>query len=169
LGQYLGRLQDWLCLSAARHQSNAISIKLSKRSHLHPPSGRSHEPADCLSVSPSSSQVSGLAGNDMATSTFVVPLTTTFTPPPSCLASTYSVAPYGRDSITVEYDNYAAVRGMDPICYPGNFYLIRTTDSAGESAAQYYSPGFCPASYITATIGSGLSGATDTTVTCCPS
>jgi hypothetical protein len=92
---------------------------------------------------------------------YVFPLTKTFTPPSSCLASTYTE---GIDFIT---NPAAAIRGLDPSCYPQNFYEIATGPNE-TPVAPYYSPGFCPAGYATVRQTNNTDVA-DTTATCCPS
>jgi hypothetical protein len=100
-------------------------------------------------------------------STRTIPLTTIFTPGPSCLASTFTVGSGARDSVTQAYGNPAVIRGVDPVCYPNHFYAIDTFVT-GATVAPFYSPGVCPSGYSTATTRAPA-GATVTTVTCCPS
>lgn len=104
-------------------------------------------------------------GSIMATKT--VSLTTTFTPASSCFASTFTVGPKYRDTLTRGYGNNAIVRGVDPVCYPNNFYGIDSIVS-GTTVAPFYSPGICPSGWTTATT-TVPAGATVTTATCCPS
>jgi hypothetical protein len=107
------------------------------------------------------------AANDTSSTTgqlYVAALTTSFTPPASCLASSFTMAPEGSD-FTNTGDWKAVIRGIDPSCYPQNFYGIHGDES---TLVPYFSPGFCPAGYVTISQNTNT-GATDTTATCCPS
>lgn len=103
----------------------------------------------------------------------VLNLTTTFTPPSSCLAPTYTLAPLGNDIAisNAANDTYVVTRGFQPACYPADFLSLggkEVVDSLNTTlTAAYYSPGVCPAGYITNTI-TVEEGAT-TFATCCPS
>ena len=89
-------------------------------------------------------------------------LTTTFTPPTTCLLPTYTLAPGGQDSIN--YSHYSLFgsslltvfeRGIVTECYPPGFWLATTTPLTNGSGtftlAATYSPGLnCPVGYYTA-------------------
>jgi hypothetical protein len=86
------------------------------------------------------------------------PLTTTFTPPSSCISSMSDVfyqilAPSAFDGLL--YGPLGAV------CFPSGYQDIRRV---------YYSPGlFCPVGYETACISfDSMDIVTETVVTCCP-
>ncbi|QIX00698.1 hypothetical protein AMS68_006215 [Peltaster fructicola] len=93
-----------------------------------------------------------------ATATYTYPyaLTTTFSPPSSCFAPTYTLRPAGYD---VEYAAHSEIhRGLDPACYPSNNYLTAN--------ALWFSPGICPEGYSTVQAAVSAGG---TLATCCPS
>jgi len=90
----------------------------------------------------------------MSTGTPAPPLTTTFTPPSSCLSLTfYDGPPYNEDRL-----------GPSPSateCFPSNWKSDSTF---------FFSPGLCPYGYLTATTSLNLFATlTETVVDCCPS
>ncbi|GIZ46002.1 hypothetical protein CKM354_000914500 [Cercospora kikuchii] len=122
-------------------------------------------------------------------------LTTTFTPPASCFAPTYTVSPRGNDTV-VAYG--AARRGYSPECFPigfgdiakverwqganqlivqeiqfGNLASTVNKRQEGDSSRRtierpqsWYSPGVCPSGYVAA--AATYDGQTYFN-TCCPS
>lgn len=99
-------------------------------------------------------------------------LTTTFTPPASCLQPTFLLSPDGSDSAsfeTVKF-NYANIyRGVYEQCYPPDYYLrtpFITTDGETDGVMRhYFSPGICPSGWLGA--GTNVQESTSTIV-CCP-
>ncbi|KAI9712297.1 MAG: hypothetical protein M1820_001510 [Bogoriella megaspora] len=88
-------------------------------------------------------------------------LTTTFTPPATCLQPTYTLSPIGKDS--TRYSQYSLFgtssitvfeRGIVTECYPPGPALATSLSTDGidvYTAALTYSPGLmCPAGYYTA-------------------
>lgn len=96
-------------------------------------------------------------------------LTTVFTPPSSCLGSTFTLSPSGSDI----YASGTVTRGLAPECFPSYFRSVyeqgTIPGSPGSNSTTYesfYSPGICPSGYTTETAqitSSMLLG------TCCPS
>ena len=86
-------------------------------------------------------------------------LTTTFTPPASCLDA-FSTTALSTTLVSSTTDEFLLAGPLTtPGCMPYNFQF---------SSTNYYSPGICPVGYVSA-CGSTLSGAvTETVVTCCP-
>jgi hypothetical protein len=81
-------------------------------------------------------------------------LTTTFTPAPSCIASFSDLFILQGGAYTVQGPVSANS------CLPPNY-----VDTHGA----YYSPGLCPAGYISAAQSLNVIGSlTETAVTCCP-
>jgi hypothetical protein len=82
------------------------------------------------------------------------PLTTIFTPPPSCISSMSDVFLQILASSAFDGLLYGP---LSAVCFPSDYQDIRSV---------YYSPGlFCPVGYETACISFD---STDTVVTCCP-
>ncbi|KAF9894069.1 hypothetical protein FE257_009042 [Aspergillus nanangensis] len=95
------------------------------------------------------------------------PLTSTFTPPGSCLTDIYRYAvptlqcKSGTTTNTCHYKHLGPISATD--CYPSGF-------TANPTATYYYSPGVCPSGYSIACSNVVSIGATsETRATCCPS
>ena len=112
-------------------------------------------------------------------------LTTTFTPPGTCLLPTFTLAPIGNDSVspfaatTSGLDTIGAStsisRGVASECYPPEFAFATPNRVTSESTTYYlastFSPGIiCPSGYYTAdqTVNEQDSN-TAYGATCCPS
>lgn len=120
-----------------------------------------------------------------------------FTPPASCLDSTYRQSPYGYDTIdkytdsstirvtgsqgqvtyTTTYTLNFVVKGRDPSCFPRNFPTTTCLyDTVVSSITEYrvseqsyiYSPGRCPENYVTAKSSIDESNTDITRAICCP-
>lgn len=91
-------------------------------------------------------------------------LTTTFTPPTTCLEPTFTLTPLGSD---IAHTNFSEVsRGVRTECYPSGFWLA----SPSASLASWYSPGICPLGYFTVEQSIDLEASIQiTSATCCPS
>lgn len=104
-------------------------------------------------------------------------LTTTFTPPTTCLLPTFTLKPQGNDVLEpLDFVDPTVDRGIAAQCYPPGFWLATTTwrlgnDGVNTTLLPYYSPGLiCPVGYTTASVD--FQGAGETTsygATCCPS
>lgn len=109
-----------------------------------------------------------------------IALTTVFTPPPACVAPTYTASTEGFD----KWDGFnTALRGYQESCFPPGYSLIAWTSSPGQTTTltsehrvyvtnylPYFSPGVCPDGYHTieqTTIEHSTDPAT-TVATCCP-
>jgi hypothetical protein len=92
------------------------------------------------------------APHSRSTNMSVGSLTTTFTPPASCLKS--------FSTTTWNFGYYAAGPTTTQGCMPDNFQF---------SSTNFYSPGICPVGYTTACQHSNVIGTvSETVVTCCP-
>jgi len=94
-------------------------------------------------------------------STPTPPLTTTFTPPASCLSEIYDIGNY------VDYENFPYANGVLTLGPPGASQCY----PYGWASSIYYSPGFCPQGYITVSASLNFldsSKTTETVATCCP-
>lgn len=114
-------------------------------------------------------------------------LNTTFTPPASCFAPTFTLSPLGNDAFGSISDLYSVERGYTSACYAANTSASVVVTASRDGvvyttpvARYYYSPGNCPTGYTTASaafttyIGVSLSATTIpgdilTQATCCPS
>ena len=89
-----------------------------------------------------------------STPTTSIPLTTTFTPSPSCLSDYYWTSPY----TPLGFISLGPPSTTD--CLP----------SGWEVTSQHFSPGLCPSGYVIAcSITTVLDNHTETQATCCPS
>jgi hypothetical protein len=85
-------------------------------------------------------------------------LTSTFTPPSSCISSFVNVYLMNPPILGTEY--HAGGPVSTDRCFPSNY---------GDARTDYYSPGICPAGYMSACTSLNAAGAvTETVVTCCP-
>jgi hypothetical protein len=96
----------------------------------------------------------------------VLPLTTIFTPPASCLAGNeiwqiYQSCMDGDTTVTSKVCNYLELGPPDTTsCFPSSY---------NPSTTAYYSPGRCPEGYTSACGTTIISGSvTETADTCCP-
>ncbi|KAK0514191.1 hypothetical protein JMJ35_002808 [Cladonia borealis] len=86
------------------------------------------------------------------TSTVTIPLTTIFTPPPSCLGViTYDGVLFWQNGVSQTGDSN---------CYPASFHNIYNS---------YYSPGICPQSWTSASTYPHANKPLETAAFCCPS
>ncbi|KAF2674728.1 hypothetical protein BT63DRAFT_449721 [Microthyrium microscopicum] len=92
----------------------------------------------------------------MSTVPGILPLTTTFTPPASCLTRLMNATPLSQN-------NGADELGPSPSateCYPTGYRF---------DTISYFSPGLCPQNYTTVSTGTNQIGSlTETVANCCP-
>lgn len=109
-----------------------------------------------------------------ACNTYTPQLTTTFTPPASCLSydSTFTLGPEGSDTLVgasaYTRDYFSIIQGLNSACYPPDFYAGRSSTVNGSTTltvAQYYSPAVCPSAWTDVSIT--LQGDVSTAI-CCP-
>lgn len=105
---------------------------------------------------------------------FTPRLTTTFTPPASCLGPKFTLSPHGPDTVEESWQSdyiLELTRGLRAECYPPYFALFSDEVSVNGSGftktpIDFYSPGICPQSYAAAS--QEVDSTSQTTTTCCP-
>lgn len=78
-------------------------------------------------------------------------LTTTFTPPASCLAPTYTLQGQPKDTLLSSSNSFLVTleRGYRSECFPSSLNSFGSLiTNEGGYIPSYYSPGVCPASYV---------------------
>ena len=95
-------------------------------------------------------------------------LTTTFTPPASCLAPTYTLQGQPKDTFSPPNSNEWATlkRGYRSECFPSSLNSFGSSITGEGYITSYYSPGVCPASYVATALS--VYGGYRTFATCCP-